>query len=184
MGIRLQKQWSGVLENYLVPLLLGTSIFLLTTSKHQFNYMNFGKSTSIPGGKECIRPTTVQSNSTVVSSNISSCDNGWPPFNEGELTVLGSLILHSYLAIWSEEAKLLEPDSSDPSSAIEFLEAWKLPGVAPFAFCLSFSKLVAYNFLYWLAFCILHKDIGWFMYFHIKSICLVLHVQISQQNIT
>jgi OPA family glycerol-3-phosphate transporter-like MFS transporter 1/2 len=36
--------------------------------------------------------------------------------------------------------------------AIGFVEAWKLPGVAPYAFCLFFSKLVAYTFLYWLPF--------------------------------
>ncbi|XP_024317118.1 uncharacterized protein LOC104583993 [Brachypodium distachyon] len=36
--------------------------------------------------------------------------------------------------------------------AIGFLEAWRLPGVAPYVFCLFFSKLVAYTFLYWLPF--------------------------------
>lgn len=56
----------------------------------------------------------------------------------------------------SEETKLIESDHSDSSSAIGFLEAWKLPGVAPFAFCLFFSKLVAYTFLYWLPFYIRH----------------------------
>lgn len=56
----------------------------------------------------------------------------------------------------SEEAKLLETDNSDSSSAIGFLEAWKLPGVASYAFCLFFSKLVAYTFLYWLPFYIRH----------------------------
>lgn len=40
--------------------------------------------------------------------------------------------------------------------AIGFLEAWRLPGVASFAFCLFFSKLVAYTFLYWLPFYIQH----------------------------
>ncbi|XP_057429020.1 putative glycerol-3-phosphate transporter 5 [Lotus japonicus] len=60
----------------------------------------------------------------------------------------------------SEEAKLIEPDNSDSSSAIGFLEAWKLPGVAPFAFCLFFSKLVAYTFLYWLPFYIRHTAVA------------------------
>ncbi|XP_010919536.1 putative glycerol-3-phosphate transporter 1 [Elaeis guineensis] len=36
--------------------------------------------------------------------------------------------------------------------AVGFMEAWRIPGVAPFAFCLFFSKLVAYTFLYWLPF--------------------------------
>ncbi|OIV97263.1 hypothetical protein TanjilG_10797 [Lupinus angustifolius] len=59
----------------------------------------------------------------------------------------------------SEESKLIESDHSD-SSAIGFLEAWKLPGVAPFAFCLFFSKLVAYTFLYWLPFYIRHTAVA------------------------
>lgn len=39
---------------------------------------------------------------------------------------------------------------------VGFIEAWKIPGVAPFAFCLFFAKLVAYTFLYWLPFYISH----------------------------
>lgn len=56
----------------------------------------------------------------------------------------------------SEEAGLLERERTETSDAIGFLEAWRLPGVAPFAFCLFFSKLVAYTFLYWLPFYIRH----------------------------
>jgi hypothetical protein len=37
-------------------------------------------------------------------------------------------------------------------AAVGFLEAWRIPGVATFALCLFFSKLVAYTFLYWLPF--------------------------------
>ena len=54
-----------------------------------------------------------------------------------------------------EDASLLASglDSDlDSDAAIGFLEAWKLPGVAPYAFSLFFSKLVAYTFLYWLPF--------------------------------
>ncbi|KAJ0491567.1 putative major facilitator superfamily, MFS transporter superfamily [Helianthus annuus] len=53
-----------------------------------------------------------------------------------------------------------EGGSESVSSAIGFLEAWKLPGVAPFAFCLFFSKLVAYTFLYWLPFYIRHTAVA------------------------
>ncbi|MED6187860.1 hypothetical protein PIB30_080491 [Stylosanthes scabra] len=63
----------------------------------------------------------------------------------------------------SEEAKLIESEdaaSSDSSSAIGFLEAWQKPGVASFAFCLFFSKLVAYTFLYWLPFYIRHTAVA------------------------
>ncbi|KAL0304123.1 UNVERIFIED_CONTAM: putative glycerol-3-phosphate transporter 1 [Sesamum radiatum] len=48
---------------------------------------------------------------------------------------------------------------SDDKDAVGFLEAWRIPGVAPFALCLFFSKLVAYTFLYWLPFYISHTAI-------------------------
>jgi OPA family glycerol-3-phosphate transporter-like MFS transporter 1/2 len=51
---------------------------------------------------------------------------------------------------------LLEPGQEVKHNAVGFLEAWKIPGVAPFALCLFFSKLVAYTFLYWLPFYISH----------------------------
>ncbi|XP_020111105.1 putative glycerol-3-phosphate transporter 5 [Ananas comosus] len=51
------------------------------------------------------------------------------------------------------------PDSGS-AEAIGFLEAWRLPGVAPYAFCLFFSKLVAYTFLYWLPFYIRHNGVA------------------------
>ncbi|XP_057968326.1 putative glycerol-3-phosphate transporter 5 [Malania oleifera] len=60
----------------------------------------------------------------------------------------------------SEEAGLLQSENLGPSAAIGFLEAWRLPGVAPFAFCLFFSKLVAYTFLYWLPFYIRHTAVA------------------------
>ncbi|KAJ0239769.1 putative glycerol-3-phosphate transporter 2 [Hirschfeldia incana] len=44
--------------------------------------------------------------------------------------------------------------------AIGFMAAWKIPGVAPFAFCLFFTKLVSYTFLYWLPFYVSHNMIG------------------------
>ncbi|MCL7041478.1 hypothetical protein MKW94_012098 [Papaver nudicaule] len=44
--------------------------------------------------------------------------------------------------------------------AVGFIEAWRLPGVAPYSFCLFFSKLVAYTFLYWLPFYISHTSVA------------------------
>ncbi|KAE9620207.1 hypothetical protein Lal_00019015 [Lupinus albus] len=55
------------------------------------------------------------------------------------------------------EEPLLAPPVVD--KAVGFIEAWKIPGVAPFAFCLFFSKLVAYTFLYWLPFYVSHTAI-------------------------
>ncbi|KAK9095442.1 hypothetical protein Scep_026911 [Stephania cephalantha] len=37
-------------------------------------------------------------------------------------------------------------------NVVGFIAAWKIPGVASYAMCLFFSKLVAYTFLYWLPF--------------------------------
>ncbi|KAK3010756.1 hypothetical protein RJ639_012870 [Escallonia herrerae] len=54
---------------------------------------------------------------------------------------------------------LLRSRSDDNQSAVGFIEAWKIPGVAPFAICLFFAKLVAYTFLYWLPFYISHTAI-------------------------
>ncbi|XP_073142742.1 putative glycerol-3-phosphate transporter 1 [Henckelia pumila] len=55
---------------------------------------------------------------------------------------------------------LLRFKSVEKESAVGFLEAWKIPGVAPFALCLFFAKLVAYTFLYWLPFYISHTAVG------------------------
>ncbi len=33
---------------------------------------------------------------------------------------------------------------------VHFWDAWRIPGVASYAFCLFFAKLIAYTFLYWL----------------------------------
>ncbi|KFK30869.1 hypothetical protein AALP_AA6G036300 [Arabis alpina] len=62
----------------------------------------------------------------------------------------------------AEDAGLLgTADEFDESlSAIGFLEAWRLPGVMPFAFCLFFSKLVAYTFLYWLPYYLRHTAVA------------------------
>lgn len=60
----------------------------------------------------------------------------------------------------TEKEPLLEPGQEVIHKPIGFLEAWRIPGVAPFALCLFFSKLVAYTFLYWLPFYISHTPIG------------------------
>ena len=46
---------------------------------------------------------------------------------------------------------IVEADDED-EKAVGFIEAWKIPGVATYALCLFFAKLVAYTFLYWLPF--------------------------------
>ncbi|KAL9676203.1 hypothetical protein QQ045_004416 [Rhodiola kirilowii] len=54
---------------------------------------------------------------------------------------------------------LLMTENEAKNRPVGFIEAWKIPGVAPFALCLFFSKLVAYTFLYWLPFYITHTAI-------------------------
>ncbi|OAY30503.1 putative glycerol-3-phosphate transporter 1 [Manihot esculenta] len=54
---------------------------------------------------------------------------------------------------------LLGSHSEVKETAVGFIQAWKIPGVAPFALCLFFAKLVAYTFLYWLPFYISHTAI-------------------------
>ncbi|KAK3040067.1 hypothetical protein RJ639_027793 [Escallonia herrerae] len=68
--------------------------------------------------------------------------------------------LHSPKKVREEVTEpLLRSRSDDNESAVGFIEAWKIPGVAPFALCLFFAKLVAYTFLYWLPFYISHTAI-------------------------
>ncbi|EFJ50964.1 hypothetical protein VOLCADRAFT_57773, partial [Volvox carteri f. nagariensis] len=51
-----------------------------------------------------------------------------------------------------EVLPLKEGGKEAPSKekSIHFMDAWRIPGVTAFAFCLFFSKLIAYTFLYWL----------------------------------
>ncbi|KAJ7949506.1 putative Glycerol-3-phosphate transporter [Quillaja saponaria] len=53
----------------------------------------------------------------------------------------------------------LRPETVVQEKPVGFIEAWKIPGVAPFALCLFFAKLVAYTFLYWLPFYVSHTAI-------------------------
>ncbi|OIT29974.1 PREDICTED: putative glycerol-3-phosphate transporter 5 [Nicotiana attenuata] len=68
---------------------------------------------------------------------------------EIEMNVEGVALVGKETGEAEEEGVVVEPETE---GAIGFLQAWRLPGVAPYAFCLFFSKLVAYTFLYWLPF--------------------------------
>lgn len=66
-------------------------------------------------------------------------------------------VLHFPRKIGEEVTEpLLRSETAVKEKAVGFIQAWKIPGVATFAFCLFFSKLVAYTFLYWLPFYISH----------------------------
>ncbi|KAK9724446.1 hypothetical protein RND81_05G072600 [Saponaria officinalis] len=53
-----------------------------------------------------------------------------------------------------------ESDDEEEQGAVGFIQAWRIPGVANYALCLFFAKLVAYTFLYWLPFYISYTEIG------------------------
>ncbi|KAK9665673.1 hypothetical protein RND81_14G128000 [Saponaria officinalis] len=54
----------------------------------------------------------------------------------------------------------VDGSGNEAQGAVGFLEAWRIPGVANYALCLFFVKLVAYTFLYWLPFYISYTEIG------------------------
>ncbi|XP_051140875.1 putative glycerol-3-phosphate transporter 5 [Andrographis paniculata] len=60
----------------------------------------------------------------------------------------------------SVDGEGVETEDEGALVPIGFLDAWRLPHVASYAFCLFFSKLVAYTFLYWLPFYIRHTAVA------------------------
>ncbi|XP_074281853.1 putative glycerol-3-phosphate transporter 1 [Silene latifolia] len=54
----------------------------------------------------------------------------------------------------------INESDDEEHGAVGFIEAWRIPGVANYALCLFFAKLVAYTFLYWLPFYISSTEIG------------------------
>ncbi|KAG1658428.1 hypothetical protein FOA52_009610 [Chlamydomonas sp. UWO 241] len=56
-----------------------------------------------------------------------------------------------YSAVRPDDEAIREPKASDGhGESIHFMDAWRIPGVSAYAFCLFFAKLIAYTFLYWL----------------------------------
>ncbi|KAL0358308.1 UNVERIFIED_CONTAM: putative glycerol-3-phosphate transporter 5 [Sesamum angustifolium] len=76
-----------------------------------------------------------------------------------EMSVEGVALVDSE-KIETLDGGLRESEDEEGSVAIGFLDAWRLPHVASYAFCLFFSKLVAYTFLYWLPFYISHTAVA------------------------
>lgn len=100
-----------------------------------------------------------------IELNPTKEDNPVKFFDNGEaehMSLLQSKNAESVEDKDSSPLQLKDMDSmgADPCDAIGFLVAWKLPGVASFAICLFFSKLVAYTFLYWLPFYIRHTAVA------------------------
>ncbi|KAG0584755.1 hypothetical protein M758_3G233000 [Ceratodon purpureus] len=86
-------------------------------------------------------------------------ENGEPQSEQtGLLAEEDKSLSNKEVDLESQEQKVPELGRNDP--AVGFLEAWRIPGVATFALCLFFSKLVAYTFLYWLPFYIRQTPIA------------------------
>ncbi|KAK8954878.1 putative glycerol-3-phosphate transporter 5 [Platanthera zijinensis] len=92
-----------------------------------------------------------------VSPSVAVNDGGLVENLEGK----GSLISEEIGLLHTEvmEGKIFH-GSEGEQGPIGFFEAWRLPGVAPYACCLFFCKLVAYTFLYWLPFYIRHTAVA------------------------
>ncbi|KAI9160382.1 hypothetical protein LWI28_007630 [Acer negundo] len=119
---------------------------------------------------------------SLVASAMLSYGWGWSFVVPGLMIIVAGLIVFLFLPVDPESVganpdeedechsprkhgeevtePLLRPVTQSKDKAVGFIEAWKIPGVAPFALCLFFSKLVAYTFLYWLPFYISHTDIA------------------------
>lgn len=113
---------------------------------------------------------------SLVASILLKYGWGWSMVVPGSLIAVVGLVVFLFLPVNPESVgankdedevfsprkegeEVTEPflrSDREEESAVGFFEAWKIPGVAPFAFCLFFAKLVAYTFLYWLPFYISH----------------------------
>lgn len=128
---------------------------------------------------------------SIVASSVLGLGWGWCFVLPGTFIILVAILVYFFLAVSpdnlgfefpekevemnveavalvTQEKSELEVEGLEhegDSVAIGFLEAWRLPGVAPFAFSLFFSKLVAYTFLYWLPFYLRHTGSSLFLYF-------------------
>ncbi|KAG7035606.1 putative glycerol-3-phosphate transporter 1, partial [Cucurbita argyrosperma subsp. argyrosperma] len=116
---------------------------------------------------------------SLVASALLSYGWGWSMVAPGLIIAFSGLVVFLFLPVHPESVGIdkegddlgspkksgegiTEPllkSASETEKAIGFIEAWRIPGVAPFAFCLFFAKLVAYTFLYWLPFYISHTVI-------------------------
>lgn len=116
---------------------------------------------------------------SLVASILLKYGWGWSMVVPGSLIAIVGVVVFLFLPVHPESVgankdedevfsprkegeEITEPflrSDREEESAVGFMEAWKIPGVAPFAFCLFFAKLVAYTFLYWLPFYISHTAI-------------------------
>mmetsp|Transcript_25230 Transcript_25230/g.64097 ORF Transcript_25230/g.64097 Transcript_25230/m.64097 type:complete len:498 (-) Transcript_25230:369-1862(-) len=101
---------------------------------------------------------------TVVSAALLSWGWGWSYVVLGFLMIALAALMFGFLVVHPTDVGVGDgtrtPDDQESSKpahgshaeaeGIHFWDAWKIPGVTSFAFCLFFAKLIAYTFLYWL----------------------------------
>lgn len=101
---------------------------------------------------------------TVIAAAALSNGWGWAFVLPGFIMILLGFMVFTFLVVQPSDVGLpspyeqpKSPSEEDPKDAkheaaegIHFMDAWNIPGVSTYAFCLFFSKLIAYTFLYWL----------------------------------
>ncbi|KAH9610242.1 hypothetical protein KSS87_022824 [Heliosperma pusillum] len=123
---------------------------------------------------------------SLMASSLLKYGWGWSMFVPGVVVGFAGLIVFFFLPVSPSSCGMMHMGEDDPNSpkkegisepfvsytalvdeldedehgAVGFIEAWKIPGVANYALCLFFAKLVAYTFLYWLPFYISYTEIG------------------------
>ncbi|CAA7026437.1 unnamed protein product [Microthlaspi erraticum] len=93
---------------------------------------------------------------SVIASSVLDFGWGLSFALPGVVVIVSGLLVFCCLVVTPNDLGFEEP-GKEIEMAIGFLEAWRLPGVTPFAFCLFFSKLVVYTFLYWLPYYLRHQ---------------------------
>ncbi|MEW5304019.1 MAG: hypothetical protein WDW36_006656 [Sanguina aurantia] len=110
---------------------------------------------------------------TMIAAGMLSQGWGWSFVIPGALMIFLGLLIFAFLVVHPQDVGMVNPpENCAPSEeyelqplkdkidrdkekageleSIRFMDAWRIPGVASYAFCLFFSKLIAYTFLYWL----------------------------------
>eukprot|EP00798_Chlamydomonas_sp_ICE-L_P000225 gene225-3993_t len=104
---------------------------------------------------------------TAIAAAALSSGWGWSFTIPGFLMIGTGILIYLFLVVQPSDVGLPSPydvprtgsqelltkgavKEESHAESIRFIDAWRIPGVSSFAFCLFFSKLIAYTFLYWL----------------------------------
>mmetsp|Transcript_37528 Transcript_37528/g.83540 ORF Transcript_37528/g.83540 Transcript_37528/m.83540 type:complete len:499 (+) Transcript_37528:190-1686(+) len=109
---------------------------------------------------------------TIIAAALLSSGWGWSFVIPGLLMIALGFLIFFFLVVQPSDVGLPSPyepvkstdielkahahphpprkSTDGEAESISFGDAWRIPGVTAYAFCLFFSKLIAYTFLYWL----------------------------------